>query len=179
MSSRSPTTSATSSRRSGCTDLGSAFDSYFLIKTLHVLGATVLFGTGLGIAFFFWSARHGDDQARLFAARTTVLADFVFTLPAVVLQPITGVLLIAKSGVDPRAPWLIASYALYALAGLCWVPVVALQIRMKRMLEAKIAGAEFDSRAFERLRRTWFLLGWPAFLGLVVVFWLMVAKPTL
>jgi uncharacterized membrane protein len=148
-----------------------------LIKTLHIVSATVLFGTGLGIAFFFWSARHRDDQARLFAARTTVLADFVFTLPAVILQPITGSVLIAKSGLDPREPWLIASYVLYAVAGLCWVPVVGLQIRMKRMLEAKIAGAEFDGRAYERLRKAWFLLGWPAFLGLVVVFWLMVAKP--
>lgn len=55
--------------------------------------------------------------------------------------------------------------------------MVALQIRMKRMLEAKIAGAEFDSRAYERLRKAWFVLGWPAFTGLVVVFWLMVAKP--
>lgn len=89
----------------------------------------------------------------------------------------TGALLIAKSGLDPREHWLITSYALYVLAGLCWIPVVALQIRMKRMLEAKIAGAEFDRRAYERLRKAWFVLGWPAFTGLVVVFWLMVAKP--
>jgi len=144
---------------------------------VHVLGATVLFGTGLGIAFFFWSARHEDDQARLFAARTTVLADFLFTLPAVILQPVTGALLIAKTGLDPQEHWLIASYALYVLAGSCWIPVVAIQIRMKRMLEAKIAGTEFDSRAYERLRKAWFVLGWPAFTGLIVVFWLMVAKP--
>jgi len=137
-----------------------------------------LFGTGLGIAFFFWSARRGDDQARLFAARATVRADFLFTLPAVVLQPITGALLINQSGFDPRQAWLLVSYALYVLAGLCWLPVVWLQLRMKRMLEAKVAGADFDPAGFERLRRAWFLLGWPAFLGLIVVFWLMVAKPS-
>lgn len=149
-----------------------------LIKTLHILSATVLFGTGLGIAFFFWSARQNDDAAKLFAARTTVLADFLFTLPAVILQPITGAWLMSKAGFDPRQLWLVASYALYLLAGLCWLPVVWLQIRMKRMLEAKMAGAEFSSAAYERLRRIWFLLGWPAFLGLVLVFWLMVTKPT-
>jgi uncharacterized membrane protein len=142
------------------------------------LSATVLFGTGLGIAFFFWSARRGDDQARLFAARATVRADFIFTLPAVILQPITGAALIAKGGFDAGQAWLVASYALYVVAGVCWVPVVWLQIRMKRMLEAKVAGRQFDESAFERLRRVWFLLGCPAFLGLIVVFWLMVTKPT-
>jgi len=142
------------------------------------LSATVLFGTGLGIAFFFSAARRGNDQARLFAARATVRADFIFTLPAVILQPITGAMLVAKAGLDPRQSWLVASYALYVIAGLCWLPVVWLQIRMKNMLEAKVAGAAFDSAAYERLRKVWFLLGWPAFLGLIVVFWLMVTKPT-
>jgi uncharacterized membrane protein len=153
-------------------------DSYLLIKTAHVLGATVLFGTGLGIAFFFWSARQSDDAARLFAARTTVRADFLFTLPAVVLQPITGAWLTARAGFDPSARWLLVSYGLYVIAGLCWLPVVRLQIRMKQMLESKVAGGDFDNTAYERLRKSWFLLGWPAFLGLVAVFWLMVAKPS-
>ncbi|MES2120348.1 MAG: DUF2269 domain-containing protein [Pseudomonadota bacterium] len=148
-----------------------------MIKTLHILSATVLFGTGLGIAFFFWSARHRDDEARLFAARTTVRADLLFTLPAVFVQPITGALLVGIAGFDPREFWLVASYALYVIAGLCWLPVVWLQIRMKRLLEQKIAGEPFDPAQFERLRRTWFFLGWPAFVGLVIVFWLMVTKP--
>jgi len=99
-------------------------------------------------------------------------------LPAAILQPITGALLIAKAGFDPKELWLVASSALYIVAGLCWLPVVWLQIRMKRMLEAKIAGADFDGDAYERLRRTWFLLGWPAFIGLIMIVWLMVAKPS-
>lgn len=105
-------------------------------------------------------------------------ADLIFTLPAVILQPITGAFLVAKADFDPRASWLVASYVLYMFAGLCWLPVVWLQIRMKRMLEAKIVGTDFDSSAYERLRRIWFMLGWPAFLGLLAVFWLMVTKPS-
>ena len=85
--------------------------------------------------------------------------------------------MIGKIGIDPGQLWLVASYALYVLAGLCWVPVVWLQIRMKQMLESRVAGGEFDERAFERLRTIWFVLGWPAFIGLVAVFWLMVTKP--
>lgn len=152
-------------------------DAYLLVKTLHVVSATILFGTGLGTAFFFWSARHAGDQVRLFVARTTVRADFLFTLPAVIVQPVTGIWMIWRAGLDLAAPWLGLSYALYVLAGLCWLPVVWLQIRMKRMLEAKASGGAFDRSAFERYSKTWFALGWPAFLGLILVFFLMVAKP--
>jgi uncharacterized membrane protein len=152
-------------------------DSYFFVKTLHIISATILFGTGLGTAYFFWSSRDADDAARLFVARTTVQADFLFTLPAVILQPVTGVWMMVHASFGPGQLWLEASFALYLLAGLCWLPVVWLQIRMKRMLEAKAVGADFDSATFERLRKIWFILGWPAFLGLVLVFFLMVAKP--
>ena len=153
-------------------------DSYLLIKSVHIISATVLFGTGLGTAYFFLSARRANDAVRLFAARTTVRADFLFTLPAVIIQPVTGAVLIMKSGLDPWALWLVASYALYAVAGLCWLPVVWLQMRMMRMLEARNADAPFDAAAFERLRKIWFALGWPAFGALVIVFFLMVAKPS-
>jgi uncharacterized membrane protein len=154
-------------------------DPYFIVKTLHIVSATVLFGTGLGTAFFFWSSRRSDNAARLFAARTTVRADFLFTLPAVMLQPLTGAWMIARAGFSPGEPWLIVSMVLYLVAGLCWLPVVWLQIRMRQMLEGKISGHGFDEAAFERLRKTWFLLGWPAFIALLIIFWLMVSKPGL
>jgi uncharacterized membrane protein len=153
-------------------------DGYSLVKTVHIISAAVLFGTGLGTAFFFWSSRNVDDAARLFAARTTVRADFLFTLPAVIIQPLTGAWMAVRAGFELRDLWLTASVVLYILAGLCWLPVVGLQMRMKRMLQVKISGGEFDEVEFGRMRRTWFVLGWPAFLGLLVVFWLMVAKPT-
>lgn len=152
-------------------------DVYALVKALHIISATVLFGTGVGTAFFFWSSRNADDAARLFAARTTVRADYLFTLPAVVLQPLTGAWMIARAGFDWSDRWLVLSYGLYLLAGLCWLPVVWLQIRMRQMLEAKVAGDAFDAARFEQLRRLWFALGWPAFGGLLFVFYLMVAKP--
>ena len=153
------------------------FDLYLAIKVLHILSATVLFGTGIGIAYFLWSSRHSDDAARLFAARTTVRADLYFTLPAVILQPLTGFWLAWLGGMQLGEKWLVVSYGLYLLAGACWLPVVWIQYRMMRMLERKVAGGDFDAVAFERLRRTWFWLGWPAFGGVILVFHLMVAKP--
>ena len=153
-------------------------DAYPLVKTLHILSATVVFGIGLGIAFFFWmGGRAGDDRAAHFAARATVIADLVFTTSAGVLQPLTGGWLVWRGGFDPAARWLVVTYALYALAGACWLPVVWLQIRIRDQLATKLAGGPFDAALYARRRRWWFVLGWPAFLGLVVVVHLMVTKP--
>lgn len=154
-------------------------DSYLVIKTIHIISATVLFGTGMGIAFFHFAGQRSPDfAAKLFAARMTALADYLFTLPAVIIQPLTGALLIWQIGFDWLDYWLVFTYALYVIAGICWIPVVFIQIRIKRMLELRAEGSPFDQRAYERLCRWWFALGWPAFGGLIIVFFLMVAKPS-
>lgn len=154
-------------------------DAYFLVKTLHIISAAILFGTGIGIAnFMFFGHLSGQPQERAFAARMTVKADFLFTLPAVIVQPLSGAWLIWQGGFAWNDYWLTLTYGLYILAGLCWVPVVAIQMKMKVMLEAAARGEVFDSIAYGRLFRSWFILGWPAFGGLVIVFWLMVTKPT-
>ena len=152
-------------------------DVYAAITAVHILSATILFGTGLGTAFFFWRAHAPENEAgRLIAARTTVLADWVFTTPAVLLQPLTGGWLVTRAGIQWNDLWLVATYGLYALAAFCWLPVVAIQLRMKRMLEQEAVGAAIDRQVYDRLFRAWFLLGWPAFGGLVAVFFLMVLK---
>lgn len=151
---------------------------FFLLKTLHIISATVLFGTGLGIAYFCLSGlRSGDDRAALFAAQTTCQADMIFTLTAGIVQPLSGFALIWLAGHDPFARWLVCAYALYLLALACWLPVVWLQLRMRDMLAVKVTGGTFDAWLFRRYFRRWFVLGWPAFIGLVGTFWLMVVKP--
>lgn len=154
-------------------------DIYLLVKTLHIISAAVLFGTGIGIAaFMLFGHLSPDPAAQLFAARMTVRMDFSFTLPAVIIQPLSGLWLIFNSSISWNEHWLMLTYGLYILAGLCWLPVVAIQIRMKSMLEARARGGAFDEAAYRHLFRWWFALGWPAFAGLVIIFWLMVAKPS-
>jgi uncharacterized membrane protein len=152
---------------------------YLIVKTIHIVSATILFGTGLGIALFFVAAHLSKAQAaRLFAARTTVLADFAFTLPAAVAQPLSGAWLIANGGFNWTDRWLVYTYALYFIATLCWVPVVIIQIRMKQMLERSASGELLNQHAYDQMFRWWFALGWPAFAGLITVFFLMVSKPS-
>lgn len=152
-------------------------DLYLLVKTLHIVSATVLFGTGLGIAFFFlMGMRSGEPAMALFAARTTAVADMIFTLTAGIAQPLTGFWLVWRVGYDPFATWLVITYVLYLVALACWLPVVWLQLRIRDLYAARARGEAFDEALCRRYFRWWFALGWPAFVGLVAVFWLMVAK---
>jgi uncharacterized membrane protein len=153
-------------------------EHYLALKWLHVIGATVLFGTGLGTAFHFWrTVRTGNVAAIAASARATVLADYVFTLTAGILQPVTGVLLAAAAGYPLGSTWIVASAALYVVTAACWVPVLFIQLRMRRIAERCEREGQPLGEEFRALFRRWFLLGWPAFIALSIVFWLMIARP--
>jgi uncharacterized membrane protein len=151
---------------------------YLALKLLHILGSTVLFGTGLGIAFFMFMAhRSGDPAAIAHTARTVVLADAVFTATAVVLQPLTGWGLMAMTGVAITAFWIRATLVLYIFVGLCWLPVVWIQLKMRDIAaEAARKGKALPAR-YHSYFRAWFWLGWPAFIGVIAIFALMLWKP--
>lgn len=154
-------------------------DLYLTIKTIHILSSTILFGTGIGTAFFMLrSAFTQNMHEKFYAARNTVLADYLFTLPAVIIQPLSGIALIHMAGFNWNDFWLVMTYLIYFIAGLCWIPVVWIQIQLRNMIAQSINNdRELPARYF-RLFKIWFALGWPAFIGLVVVFYLMVAKPS-
>ena len=154
-------------------------DLYLGLKFLHVIGAAILFGTGLGIAFFLFMADRKQEPVSIAATlRTVVVADYVFTATAVVAQPVTGFALAHLGGYALGQTWIVASLALYVLIGLCWLPVVVIQIRMRDLAETAVAAKEAVlPPSYHRLARIWFWLGWPAFLSVLAIFWLMIAKP--
>lgn len=150
---------------------------YFTLKLIHIISSTLLFGTGLGSAFYFWRANQsGNYQAMSFAARNVVIADWVFTTPAVIIQPITGFLLMYVLNLSVTTTWIILSLGLYVFTGLCWLPVVWLQIKMHQQLEHALANNEKLPAIYYRYYRIWFFLGWPAFIAVIVIFYLMVFK---
>jgi uncharacterized membrane protein len=153
---------------------------YLILKLLHIIGAAIIFGTGLGTAFHFWLAHLSrDTRAIAGAGRSTVIADWIFTAPAVVLQPVTGALLARESGIALGTPWLAAALALYALAAACWIPVVVLQTRMARDAAAALRDGRKLPLRYRRASRLWFCLGWPAFAAVLAIFFLMIVKPEL
>ncbi|KZY31180.1 hypothetical protein A3731_24045 [Roseovarius sp. HI0049] len=155
-------------------------DPYLLAKWLHILSSTVLFGTGIGTAFqMVWAMRTGRLETIHSVASGVVVADWLFTLPAGIVQPLTGLWLVHLAGYGAGEPWLVATYGLYLVALAAWVPVVRLQIRIRDMAGEALVREEPLPGAARRAFRVWFVLGWPAFIALVGVFWLMVAKPAL
>jgi uncharacterized membrane protein len=151
---------------------------YYILKFLHVIGATVLLGTGAGIAFFMLMAhRTGDTAVVAGVARIVVIADYVFTATAVVAQPVTGLLLARTIGYELGEGWIVASIALYIFTGLFWLPVVWMQSRMRTLArEAAASGAPLPAE-YHRLFRWWFAFGFPAFAAVLLIFWLMIARP--
>ena len=152
--------------------------TYFVLKYLHMIGATVLLGAGSAIAFFMLIAHRTGDVA--FIARTAgtvVLADFLFTTTAVVAQPVTGYLLVRELGLSLTQFWIAASLALYLLAGAFWLPVVWIQMQMRDMARAALRDGKALPDAYARLFRIWFVFGFPGFGSVMAIIWLMIAKP--
>ena len=154
--------------------------AYLLLKYLHVIGAAVLFGTGAGIAFFMLMAHLTGKAATVAAvARIVVIADFVFTATAVVLQPITGMGLVWTVGYALGEGWIVLSIILYLVTGAFWLPVVWMQMRMRVLAEKAAAEGQPLPPAYRKLFWTWFAFGFPAFASVAAIFWLMIARPEL
>lgn len=153
------------------------------LKLLHIAGASVLLGGGAVIAFFTWfgyrlAMRSGSIEALRHILRLTVIADWCFTATAVIAQPLTGWLLMRQLGWSIHSSWFAWVAALFIGIGLCWLPVVWLQYRLRDTALACASTADLPKR-FHRMFRVWFALGLPAFAMLLALFWLMVAKPGL
>jgi uncharacterized membrane protein len=151
---------------------------YFILKYLHVMGATVLLGTGAGIAYFMLMAHRTGNVATIAGvARIVVIADFVFTATAAVAQPITGIALAWHTGYALTEGWIVLSIALYLFIGAFWLPVVGMQIQMRDLAEVALAEGAALPELYHRLFRGWFLFGFPAFGAMLAIYWLMLTRP--
>jgi uncharacterized membrane protein len=150
---------------------------YLLLKWVHILSSTILFGAGVGSAFhLFVSVLRRRVGAVAGSTRNVVLADWLMTAPTAVLQPITGIALVHRMGLPYSTPWVAWSLALYAVAIACWLPVVVIQIRMRQVADAAERAGEPLPAAYDRLFHWWAGLGLAAFAVFLLIFWLMVVK---
>ncbi|QTD46731.1 DUF2269 family protein [Ottowia testudinis] len=153
-------------------------NTYLVLKWIHILSSVLMVGTGFGSAFYmFFANRSGSVAAQAVVGRLVVRADTWFTTPAVIVQPLTGVWMAHLAGWPLTTPWLALSIALYALAGACWLPVVVVQMRMARLAQSAATHGAPLPAAYARMQRAWEWLGYPAFIAMLAVYWLMVNKP--
>jgi uncharacterized membrane protein len=154
--------------------------AYLDLKFLHIVGATVLLGTGMGIAFFMVMAHRSKNAAVIAGvSKIVVIADFVFTATAVVAQPITGILLAYAQNYPLTTSWIVASLALYVFVGLWWLPVVYFQIRIRDLAAKAVADNTPLPPDYYGYYRIWFAFGFPAFVSVLLILWLMIARPEL
>jgi uncharacterized membrane protein len=153
---------------------------YMLLKTTHIISSVLLVGTGFGSAFYVFFANRSDSlEAKAVVCQLVVRADTWFTAPAGITQPVTGIWMAHLAGWSLMTPWLLSALLLYVLAGACWLPVVYLQWKMARMASAALQSGEVLPPLYGRYVRAWTLLGYPAFVAMLSVFYLMVNKPSL
>ncbi|MDE1461450.1 DUF2269 family protein [Spartinivicinus poritis] len=153
---------------------------YLLLKLVHIISSTLLFGTGLGTAFYMWRADRSQNLNTIaITSQNVVLADWLFTTPAVIIQPVTGIWMLLLVGLPLTTSWVMASLVLYVITGLCWIPVVYIQIKIAKLAKAAVSENQPLPVTYRKLMTCWYSLGWPAFISVMAIFYLMVFKPTL
>jgi uncharacterized membrane protein len=156
-------------------------NGYLIVKTLHILSSVLLVGTGFGSAFYLYFANRTRSVAAIATvSRLVVRADWWFTTPAVIFQPLSGLWLVHRAGWPWHSAWLVVSVILYVVAGCCWLPVVWIQIRMRALAgQAARSGAAALPKQYWHYAQVWEYLGYPAFVAMLGVYFLMVMKPVL
>lgn len=151
---------------------------YVVVKWLHILSSTLLFGTGLGSAWYMLFANVSRDvRAIAVVGKYVVIADWLFTATTAVFQPASGFYMAHLAGYPLGSRWIMWSTALYVLAGACWLPVVWIQIRLRDLAAAAARDGTPLPTLYWTYFRTWVALGIPAFIAFVFIFWFMVSKP--
>ena len=152
-------------------------ESYLVLKLVHILSAVVIAGTGTGIAFFMFMANRSSNVAALaVTTRHVVLADWLFTTPAVITQFVSGILLMSRLSYSFSSTWFLSVMALFVFIGVCWIPVIFIQYKLKALAESSLATGVLDP-AFKKMMRLWTVLGVLASIAMLLIFWLMVFKP--
>ncbi|MFO0566956.1 MAG: DUF2269 domain-containing protein [Polyangiaceae bacterium] len=153
---------------------------FLVLKTIHVLGAVLFLGTGLGSAYYKLRARaSGQVSVIAWCDREVVRADWCFTVPAGLLMPTTGLWMALLYRMPLTTPFVWQALLGYGIAGVTWLPAAFLQIRMRELSARAAASNEPLPDGWYRAQRTWTLLGIPSFGITMAVVWMMVSKHTL
>ncbi len=153
---------------------------YLILKWIHIVSSVLLVGTGFGSAFYmFFVNKSKNLEAQAIVSRLVCRADWWFTTPTVILQPITGIAMATIAGWPLTTPWIIISLVLYVFAGVCWLPVVWIQLKMAKLAQLALQNKTALPPEYWKLAKIWEWLGYPAFIAMVVIFYLMVNKPNI
>lgn len=151
---------------------------YLWLKYIHILSSTILFGTGIGTACVMMYGHYTKNiNAMAVINQYVVRVDWLFTGTSGFLQPLTGLWMVYLMGYPLTSLWLLGSMIGYLITAICWFIVVYLQIKIRNItIHAALNNTALPPQYYLYFKY-WFILGWPAFISLLIVFYLMVMKP--
>jgi uncharacterized membrane protein len=151
---------------------------YLTVKWLHIVSSTIVFGTGIGSAFYMlFTSLTRDVRATAIVVRHVVIADWLFTTPTMIIQPLTGFYMMHLAHYPLTARWIYWSLILYLFAAGCWLPVVWIQIKMRGFSREADRNNSPLPAVYWLFMKAWVALGTLAFFAFMAIFYLMVKKP--
>lgn len=153
-------------------------ESLNVLLFLHIFGAVIFLGNIATAAF--WKVRADITKDPKFIHNTVknvMLADFIFTLPGLILIMISGILMSVRSGRPLEIfNWLTFSIFLFVLTGIIWLAILLpIQRRLIHHSAESIATGMISSE-YRKASLYWAIFGIAATLLPVVVLYLMVTK---
>lgn len=153
--------------------------AYYTLLFVHYTGVILLVGNITVTAVWkVFANRTGDARIIAFGQRLVTGTDFGLTIPGIVLTMAGGYGCAVLMGYPLfEDAWLIASQALFVLAGLIWLGIlVPIQVRQARLARGFESGG-IVSDEYRALSRRWITWGLISTVPMVAVLWLMVTKP--
>jgi uncharacterized membrane protein len=153
--------------------------TYYIFLFLHFTGVILLLGNITVTAVWkVFANRNGDPRVIAFGQRLVTGTDFGLTIPGIVLTMVGGYGCAIVMGYPLfEDAWLIASQALFVVAGLIWLGIlVPIQVRQAKLARGFEAGGAIPAE-YIALSRRWITWGLISTVPLVMVLWLMVTKP--
>jgi uncharacterized membrane protein len=152
---------------------------YQTLVYAHILGVILLAGN-ITITAFWKVLADMSREVKLiaFANRAVIIADWLFTLPGIILT-LGGGVSISVMGQWPlfEVSWLSWSVFWFVVAGILWmVFLIPLQIRQHRAAKLFLESGDIPL-TYWRDARAWITIGLIATVPLLIILYLMVVKP--
>jgi uncharacterized membrane protein len=151
-----------------------------MLLFLHVLGAVLFLGNISTGAFWKIRAHYGkrDLQNIHLTVKNIMVADYVFTVPGILLLLIPGYLMAFRLGYSLLAwNWVSVSLLLFSISGIMWLfLLIPLQRKMIRFSEESLRLGE-QTEAYRNVSKKWDIYGSIATIVPIITLVLMVWKP--
>jgi uncharacterized membrane protein len=154
-------------------------DLIYVFQFIHLIAATAMLGVWFAAALFMGFAhRSANTSVVALTASFVVKVELLVVAPAMAVTPLIGVPLAWAIGLSPLDEfWIVLSIAIYLLVLAAWLAALWLEFRIRDLTRKAALASRPLGDDYRRLFRFYAALTWPALVGVVVLFALMIWQP--